>query len=147
LTFPELGDSAELHGAWFPRLEHGRIRLAELDELLLGQLNNSWLTTRDLIREMPGRERLLWPFGGSIPVLRLQAWAAHGVVAREIRSHDSHLEQDAFRMTDRTRTLLMEGLDGIGDAPTFYVGGCKINDPDASWVRVNDDAGWRIVSN
>lgn len=144
-VFPELSESSELHGAWFPRLKGGRLRLAELDELLLGRLSDTWCTTWDLLAEMPGRERLLWPFGGLYPVVRLRAWAAHGAVAREARSDDNPLEQDAFRLTDRTRTLIAQGLEGVGDAPPLYIGGCLVNDPEAPWVRVDDDSGWRLA--
>lgn len=145
LVFPELHESAELHGAWFPRFEGGHLRLAEHDERLLGCLTDRPLTTRELISEMPGHERLLWPFGGFVPVRRLRAWAAHGAVAREARSHDSFLEQDAFRRTAKTQALLAHGLDGVADAPPFYVGGCRLYDPAAPWVRVADESGWRLA--
>lgn len=142
-VFRELRESAELHGVWFPRLAGDRLRLAEHDELILSRLTDKWLTVREIFFKEPGHERLLWPFGGSIPVRRLRAWAAHGVVAHEARSHDSHLEQDTFRLTDRVRSLLAHGLEGVGDAPLFYVGGCRIHDPAAPWIRMTDDAGWR----
>jgi hypothetical protein len=145
LVFPELRESAELHGSWFPRFEGGHLRLAEHDERLLGCLTDRWLTTRELIFEMPGHERLLWPFGGFVPVRRLRAWAAHGAVAREARSHDSFLEQDAFRCTDRTQALLERGLEGMDDAPPFYVGGCRLYDPAAPWVRVAGESGWKLA--
>jgi hypothetical protein len=149
-AFPELHKSAELHGAWFPRLEDGRLRLAEHDERLLASISDEWLTPGDLgkrIVRVRGWERLLWPFGGFAHVQRLREWAAHGAVAREVRDpdNDNPFEQDVFRLTDRTRALLANGLDGVGDAPPLYVGGCKLNDPASPWVRIPDDAGWRII--
>jgi hypothetical protein len=150
LVFPELRESADLHGAWFPRLEGDRLRLAEHDARLLGSLTDQWLMPWELnklITETPGWERLLWTFGSYfVPLWRLRAWAAHGVVAREVRDpdNDNRLEQDVFRLTDRTRALLTNGLEGVGDAPQLYVGGCRIYDS-AAWVRVADDSGWRII--
>lgn len=144
-VFPEFGESAKLHGTWFPRLEDGRLRMAENDELLLSRLTDQWMTVRELYFKISGYERLLWPFGGSIPVRRLREWAAHGAVAREVRDCDSHLEQDAFCLTDKARALLVNGLEGVGDAPPLYVGGCRLYDPAAPWVRVADGSGWRII--
>jgi hypothetical protein len=144
-AFPELDETGELHGAWFPRLTDSQLRLSELDELLLGQLGDDRRTPRELIADMPERERLLWPFGAFAPVRRLRAWAAHGAIAREVRSHDSFLEQDAFQLTDRTRELLAGGFDSVADAPALYIGGCRLYDPDAPWVRITDGAGWRLA--
>jgi hypothetical protein len=150
-AFPELSESADLYGTWFPRLEGGRLRLAEHDARLLGSLTDQWLMPCDLnmlITETPGWERLLWMFGSYfVPIWRLRAWAAHGAVAREVRDHnnDHRLEQDAFRLTDRTRAILANGLDEAGDAPQIYVGGCRIYDPAAPWVRVADGPDWRVI--
>lgn len=144
-VFPELRESAELHGTWFPRFDGGHLRLAEHDELLLGCLTDRWLTMREFIFKVPGHARLLWPFGGFVPVRRLRAWAAHGAIAREARSHDSFLEQDAFQRTNRTRALLVHGLERMDDAPPFYVGGCRLYDPAAPWVRVTDGSGWQLA--
>jgi hypothetical protein len=107
LSFPEFGQRAELHGTWFPRLDDGRLRLSEHDERLLGSLTDEWLTPQDLcspVFTVRGWQRMLWPFGSFVAVWRLQEWAAHGVVAREVRNpegNDNPLEQDAFRLTER----------------------------------------------
>ncbi|HEX7938234.1 MAG TPA: hypothetical protein VF483_04530, partial [Gemmatimonadaceae bacterium] len=148
-AFPELGESAELYGTWFPRLEDGRLRLSEHDERLLGSLTDEWLTPLDLskrITKTRGWERLLWPFGGFVSVWRLRQWPTC-MVAREVRDpdHDNPLERDAFRLTDRARALLAGGLESVGDAPSLHVGGCRLNDPAAPWVRRADDSGWRII--
>lgn len=149
-AFPELSESAELLGTWFPRIDGGRLRLSEHDERLLGSLTDEWLTPLDLsklITKTRGWERLLWPFGGFVSIWRLRQWAAHGAVAREVRdpNNDNPLERDAFRLTDKARALLVNGLEGVGDAPPIYVGGCRLNDPAAPWVRVAEDSGWRII--
>jgi len=34
----------------------------------------------------------------------------------------------------------------MGDAPSFYVGGYRLYDPEAPWVRVTGDAGWRLAA-
>lgn len=152
--FPELRESADLHGDWFPRLEDGLLHLAEHDERLLASLTDEWLITWDLntrISEKHGGERLLWTYGGLVAFWRLRQWAAHGVVAREVRANDDSAERlecelTFFRRTERTRALVSNGLEGVGDAPPIYVGGCRINDPTVPWVRVADESGWRITA-
>ncbi|MDX2087508.1 MAG: hypothetical protein SFX73_06650 [Kofleriaceae bacterium] len=145
-VFPELTSSGELHGAWFPRLTEGRLRLSELDAVLLGSVSESWLTTSDLLETLPQDRlaRLAWPFDGFFPIDRLRAWASHGVLEREALADKNPWAQDRFRATDRMRALLGHGLDGVGDAPRLYVGGCLVNDPTSPWVRIEEDSGWRL---
>jgi len=149
-VFLELSDSADLHGAWFPRIEGGRLRLSEHDERLLASLTDEFLITWDLnkrISAVSGWERLLWTHGGLVPFWRLRQWAAHGVVAREVGDDDGdsiEAQRTVFRGTDRARDLLVNGLESVGDAPPLYVGGCKLNDPASPWVRIIDDAGWTL---
>jgi hypothetical protein len=145
-VFPELTSSAELHGAWFPRLSDGRLRLSELDELLLGGFDDSWRTTSDFFKtlQLDRLARLAWPFQSFFPITRLRAWAALGVLEREELVDENPWAQDQFRATERTRALLEHGLDDVGDAPQLYVGGCVVNDPASPWVRIEDDAGWRL---
>jgi hypothetical protein len=146
-VFPELTSSAELHGAWFPRFEGGRLRLSELDSILLGCVSDSWLTTYDHFQALPHDQlaRLVWPFDAFFAVERLCAWAAHGALEREPLVDDNPFARDRFRATERSRRLLEQGLDGVGDAPPLYVGGCAVNDPASPWVRIEDDAGWRLA--
>jgi hypothetical protein len=103
-----------------------------------------------LITEQHGWQRLLWTYGGLVAFWRLRQWSAHGVVSREVRAHGNgdtlECERTLFRLTDRTRYLLENGLDGVGAAPPIYVGGCRINDPSAAWVRIADATGWRITA-
>jgi hypothetical protein len=143
-AFPELTASAELHGAWFPRLTGGRLHLSELDELLLARLEDTWRTTSNLICEMPARQRLLSPFGSLFSITRLRAWADRGAIAREPRADENPFTQDVFRRTDRTRALLEHGIKDVAEAPSIHVGGCLVNDPESPWVRVDDASGWRI---
>lgn len=146
-VFPELTSSAELHGAWFPRLTDGRLRLSELDEVLLGGLDDSWRTTSDLFKILPPDRvvRLNAPFDSFFSVYRLRAWATHGVLQRETLVDENPWARDQFRTTDRTRALLDHGLDSVGDAPQLHVGGCLVNDPASPWVRIEDAAGWRLA--
>lgn len=150
--FPELHESADLHGAWFPRIDGDQLRLSEHDERLLATLTDEFLITWDLskrITEVSGWERLLWTYGGLVPFWRLRQWAAHGVVEHEVRDYNDDdlldVQRTVFRATDRTRALLANGIDSVGDAPPIYVGGCRLNDPASPWARVSDGAGWRIT--
>jgi hypothetical protein len=144
-AFPELTSSAEPHGAWFPRFTDGRLQLSELDQTLLRCFDESWRTTTDLFRRLPeDRRTLLLTFDAFFAIERLRAWAAHGALEREAVTDDNPYEQDRFRATERTRTLLDHGLDGVGDAPPLHVGGCLVNSAASSWVRIEDGSGWRL---
>jgi hypothetical protein len=150
-AFPELTTSAEPHGAWFPRLVGGRLRLSELDELLLGCTDDAWHSDQELLDALSDdhRAKLLSPCDHYFHVERLRAWATHGVLEREVAVAKDDLEklrgQDRFRATARTRALVDNGLDGIGDAPVMYVGGCRVNDPASPWVRIESDSDWRLA--
>lgn len=145
-AFPELTSSAELHGAWFPRLRDDRLHLAELDEVLLGCVDDSWQRPLDLLERHQERlAPLVQAFDAFFCVERLRAWAAHGAVERRAHADDGPFEQDSFRVTDRARLLVDRGLDEVGDAPTLHVGGCLVNDPAAPWLRIADDSGWRLA--
>jgi len=41
--------TADLHGAWFPRLTDWSLHLSELDEVLLGAFDDSWRPTYELL--------------------------------------------------------------------------------------------------
>jgi hypothetical protein len=146
-AFPELSSAGELHGAWFPRELAGRLQLAELDEVLLRGVDDSWRTPAELIGALSEDTlvRLLGSFDDNVPVYRLRAWANHGAIEHEPVANDKYFAQDRFRATDRTRALLRHGLDAVGDAPTQYVGGCVVNDPASPWVRIDGDSGWRLA--
>jgi len=149
-VFPELRGSAEFHGAWFPRLQDGQLHLSEYDQFLLESLTGEWLMPCDLLSPtiIPGWESLLRTFGSYyVPIWRLRAWAARGVVAREARGYanGNRLEQDVFRLADKVRVLLENGLETVGDAPSACVGGCRLYDPATPWVRVSNGPDWRLT--
>lgn len=146
-AFPELTSSAELHGAWFPRLADGRLRLSDIDEDLLGALDGSWRGIQDLFGRLPQErfERVARRFHPYIAIYRLRDWASRGALEREELVDDNPWAQDRFRANDRTRALLRRGLDNVGDAPQLYVGGCVVNDPTSPWVRIEDASGWHLA--
>jgi hypothetical protein len=146
-VFPELTSSAELHGAWFPRLADGRLRLSEIDEDLLGALDGSWRSTFPLFQRLTQErfERVARRFHPFIAIYRLRDWASLGALEREKLVDQNPWERDRFRANDRTRALLERGLDNVSDAPQLYVGGCVVNDPASPWVRIEDNSGWRLA--
>lgn len=146
-VFPELTSSAELHGAWFPRVADGRLRLSEIDEDLLGALDGSACTIGKIFQRLPEErfERVARRFHAYIAIYRLRDWASRGALEREERVDDNPWEQDQFRANGKTRTLLEHGLDNVADAPPLHVGGCLVNNPTSPWVRIEDDAGWRLA--
>lgn len=146
-VFPELASSAELHGAWFPRLTGDRLVLSELDEILLGLVDDTSRRSDEILTNADEKSLalLVQPFHGFCPIERLRAWATHGALARETHSERDPYQQDSFRATETTRRLLAEGLARVDDAPPLYVGGCRVNDPAAPWVRIEEDSGWRLA--
>lgn len=146
-AFPELTSSAELHGAWFPRLADARVRLSEIDEDLLGALDGSWHSIGNIFQRLTQDwfERVARRFHPYIAIYRLRDWARLGVLEREELVDENPWARDQFRANDKTRALLERGLESVADAPQLYVGGCVVNDPASPWVRVDDDAGWRLA--
>ncbi len=136
-----------MHGAWFPRLVDGRLRLSDLDAVLLEAVGDAWITPGALVRTL--REdryaRLLWPFDAFFHVDRLRAWAARGVLEHEANEDENPFVRDRFRATPRSRALAERGLGTVGDAPPLHVGGCVVNDPASPWVRIEEEAAWRLV--
>jgi hypothetical protein len=143
-AFPDLAESTELHGAWFPRRAAGYLSLAEADEALLTSLSATPRTPSELFPRVPGITRLIAGFGSITLLDRLRAWSGHGVIARDSRDEQNPFCQDVFTATDRTEVVVKDGLRGVADAPPLYVGGCLVNDPQEPWVRVFDDS-WRIT--
>jgi len=145
-AFPELLRSAELHGGWFPRVTERTLRLSELDALLLVGADETWRTTAALTGPLPPARqgRLTQPFHLFV-IDRLRAWATHGVLEREVVAGEFAWWADRFRATERSRALLDHGLGSVADAPPLHVGGCLVNDPTSPWVRIEDNAGWRLA--
>jgi hypothetical protein len=146
-AWPELTASADLHGAWFPRVIDGRLLLSELDEELLGNIGDGSDEPRKIIGTLPDHRisQLVGMFDAYFHVERLRQWATLGVLEREAGEGMSPYVQDRFRVTDRARALLNDGLEHVSDAPPMYVGGCRVNDPASPWVRIEDDAGWHLA--
>ena len=107
-TFPQLTQTAEVHGWWFPRLVDGKLRLADLDELILSLLADDWRTPIDLLRSDRGTElseRLFMPFGDLYFLRRLQDWVQHGGVETKADGGANPWTSVAYRLTDTGRAL------------------------------------------
>ncbi len=131
-AFPDLSQIAEPHGYWFPRLVDGALRLSELDESLLSSLRGDWRLPRKLM----GDDRLMFPFGDSMLMRRLEEWVRQGAVERQ--------DPGAYRLSQTGARLLAAGLPDVAEAPSLHIGGCRVNDPTAPWVRVIDRNCWRL---
>ncbi|MEO8551804.1 MAG: hypothetical protein ABI678_17630 [Kofleriaceae bacterium] len=116
-AFPELTRSAEAHGAWFPRIMEGRLVLSELDEVLLGCVDDSWRTPDALLETLPETRvaQQVWSFDAYFATERLRAWASHGALEREVLADSTPHVRDRFRATGRSR---------------------RLNDPSSRWVRI-----------
>jgi hypothetical protein len=141
VAFPELTTSGEAHGRWFPRLADDRLRLAQLDEVLLGAFGDTWLKSHHALAHPLAR-----PFGVFYILTRLKVWAAHGALEHKPKPGARDGLDDEFRLTETGRRLLEDGLERVDAAPRLFVGGCCINDPAAPWVRIDDDVGWRLAA-
>jgi hypothetical protein len=138
-VFPEIAERGDVHGAWFPRLDAGQLRLSLLDELLLGGFGDTWRNAHRILAH-----ELTRPFGVFYIYARLKAWASRGALERKPGRRDEF--DDEFRLTEQGRRLLEHGLERVDDAPPLHVGGCRINDPAAPWVRIDDTSGWRLAA-
>jgi Domain of unknown function (DUF1835) len=143
----DLASIAEPHGWWFPRLIDGRLRLSEMDELLLYVFDNDWRGPTALLRGMRAADitdRLFNVYGDMIVIARLTEWVGRGVLEYQRRGGVGWGEH-AFRLTDVGRRLRDEGMQSVAEAPAIYTGGCRTHDPAWPFVRVVDSGGWRLA--
>ena len=146
-AFPELGSIGEAHLAWFPWHKSDRLRLSDADALLLGSFGADWHTPIAMVRGPNQRkivyELMSWVGDGSL-LDRLDAWRSVGVVEREERDGQGWASF-ALRLTERGLKLCAEGATQITELAPLGIGGCRVNDPAAPFVRVADDAGSHLA--
>jgi len=154
-AFPDLPVVAEPHGWVFPRLTGGRrpqLMLSRIDALILGSLRRSkWLRPVDLITGRSEIFELFFQWCSEMFVAhRLSLWAthrpdAHAIVARPVPTGVNFLTRVAYQLTNHGAELLKKGLRSLDDAPTMYIGGCKVYDAARPWVRVDQGKQWRLI--
>jgi len=146
-SIPDLASIAEPHGWWFPRLIDGRLRLSEMDELLLYAFDGEWRGPSALLRGTRTddiTDRLINVYGDWIIVARLMEWVGRGVLEYQ-RRDGAGWGQHAFRITDVGCRLRDECMQSVADAPAIYTGGCRTHDPARPFVRVVESGGWRLA--
>jgi hypothetical protein len=139
-SYPELGRIAEAHAAWFPWRDGERVRLSDVDAMLLGWLADHWLGTRDLVLGPRGTsvvERLFAVVGDLGVLMRLDAWRALGAIELEQPELGSW-EGVRARITAAGARLRDDGAATVEELAPIWIGGCLINDPSAPFVRAPD---------
>jgi hypothetical protein len=87
--------------------------------------------------------------GSSFLVQRLRQWAADPVhapifCAREEPNPVNHLCSISYRLTPLGERLRDVGFTSPTQAPPMFIGGCRLYDPDRTWVRRDIGTDWHI---
>ncbi len=146
--FPEIGTIGENYGAMFPVVDGEQaetIELSALDRTLLGVLDDDqWTTAFDVL----GSEFVEQFHFVDDPAVgaRLVEWAEADEESPYLEwratDEDRIFERRAFRLTERGRRLLREGIDAEDELPVFEVGDCRIYAGPEPWVKVIEGEDW-----
>lgn len=148
----ELGRAGRYHAAFFPRRKGDALQLSRVDELLLTCVGAAWsLPSEVLLRRSPeGMALRSWLActGDIFMARRLKDWAEHSREEPAIeaaRTGVGHLLTGVrYRLSDRGRILLEEGIKGVTEAPICPIGGAAAYDPRAP-MAATGDGEWRLV--
>ncbi|HEY3964554.1 MAG TPA: hypothetical protein VGM05_08405 [Planctomycetaceae bacterium] len=100
-----------------------------------------------------GKSDLLMPiimqFGDMLFRRRLHEWAMHQPASPVLEFRPGSVDKNDFtrvsyRLTQRGKQLIDEGLLTPDDAPAMFAGGCEVYRKEAFWVRCKDDSGCRL---
>jgi hypothetical protein len=139
-----------------PRIQSGVpswLMLSALDEALLNCLNqDSWTVALQVIVGIlrnNATEVLFDAYGDNFLAHRLSLWSKHhqedpAVVAEPVKGKRGLTTGIAYKLTERGRSFIEQGMHRTDDAPVFDVGGCKVYDARRPWARVIRSDRWTI---
>jgi hypothetical protein len=140
--FPDLPEVARPYCSLFPRLVRRRLMLSEIDQALLGGLRTS--TWRTLVGMLHGDSRVfdfLGCFGDLYLVRRLREWAQTPAVVMRETGGGNAITAVSFRLTAEGERLLEQGMARAAEAPTMWIGGCRLYGRSPIWVKYE---AWRF---
>jgi hypothetical protein len=160
-TLPTLVEGLGIYASQLPQRvpRARRMRLPLVDEVLLRIVPaRRFARFPDLFKDTPGsRER--WPraglysmisyFGDLFPQARLAAWSMGSTPAIEQIALPVGTDpggrpyNTSWRLTERGRRFLANGIDGPDDLPAVVVGGYS-SDRAESWCCAYRGSGWRL---
>jgi hypothetical protein len=150
-SFPDLPETAEAYGTFFPHavLRPARLKLSAIDQALFDALaEDKWLRPVDLLKRNPRVVDLVFPFGDLFLLRRLREWAAH---RRNTSLHQRDVPQGvnewtalAYLLTPHGSHLRDWGLERPTEAPPLYVGGCRLYAEKPTWARRERGGSWWI---
>ena len=142
------------HAGFFPRLTESGLSLSRLDELILRQLSDEWLTPATLyahaIESAPQLGAWIFYTGDLYLPRRLLAWSRHTenrLVERRKESPPSSSEMLAWSFRWRKGSeAILKALPELQAAPSEPLGGAVAYDPERPWVCRFDGGGTPYVS-
>lgn len=147
----ELERAGRYHAAFFPRRKGDALQLSRVDELLLTCVGGEWSPpSAILLRRSPeGMALRSWLActGDVFTARRIKQWAEHSPEAPAVESTltdgDHLLTGVRYRLSNRGRALLDEGVSSITEAPMCPIGGAAAYDPQAP-VAAQESGEWRL---
>lgn len=149
---PQLANLGRCHAGVFPRLTAQVLALSRLDELILRELSEDWMTPVKIVVNSTNTDSPLTSWlslvGDVYLASRLLEWSRHsGIVDRrkEAPAGGSKMLSWSFRWRSGGKAIL-DTLPGVGAAPSVKVGGSVAYDPVRPWVARLDGASVPYVA-
>ncbi len=127
-----------------------RLTLSEFDQAVFDELRvNKWLRPVDLLRGDARMFDFFSYFGDLFLPRRLRDWARHAprqpaVLMREEANAVNEYTAYSFRLTAFGMRLRERGLESPDQAPSMFIGGCRVYGTKPTWIRRNRGKHWRI---
>jgi len=121
--------------------ERTRLRLSEFDQALFDTLeSNRWLNPVEMMQRRMDLVRLFMCDGDLFYTFRLRQWAKHhtrtpALQTREYRNSRNEFTNVEYRLNPHGGRLRVEGLHAPQEAPSMFIGGCKLYAKERTWVR------------
>ena len=154
-AFPRLKAVCEPWGDWFPRLvgRSRKVRLCDVDQWLLDSLSpDAWTRPYDVIAATEKSDlvqRLLDAYATPMIGARFRQWEEHApagpaIVSQPVDEGTNALTKVEYQLTEVGERLRSQGLAEFGEAPPFWVGGCRLYSDRTPWIRRITGANWKI---
>jgi hypothetical protein len=150
---PVMANLCRCHAGFFPRMTPNGLTVSRLDELILRELSDDWLTPVDVTVNALNRGSPLSAWlslvGDVYIAARLLAWSRHTggqyVESREEPDATSEMKRWSFRWNSQGGRAILQGLSRIDIAPPTEIGGAVAHGSANPWVVRSTASVPRVV--
>jgi hypothetical protein len=123
--------------------------LSRFDQSIFDALaTDDWRRPTDLIKKNSALLEYWIADGDTAFLYRLEQWADHSPKNPALERREDHDNRNPFRASYRLTSLgariRNEGITVPEEAPSLFVGGCRVYSSKRIWVRRDHQETWRI---